>query len=394
MTNSDLDSLSFNFDSYRDKNYLTHNFHPYPAKFVPQIPRALIEVLSNVGDTILDPFCGSGTSLVECKILNRNAIGIDVNPIAVLSSKVKTTLLSFEQLKLTVQISKTIASWIPHFTGQVPLEPLIEIPQYEIPSFLNKEHWFKVMVQEELAAIRYQIDKILDIDVRNLLLLALSSIITRVSNQDSETRYAFKEKKIGSGDTISLFCKRVEDMIKRMSYFKDKASSSRIDVRNQDSRDMNFIQSSSIQAVITSPPYLNTYDYYLYHRLRMYWLGFNPKIPQDLEIGSRNKHSDNDMSDSEYYDSISNVLEECYRVLKPQGYLSVVIGDAILKGQYIEMDTQFREMAQTLKFTTVKKVSYQMSKYTRAFIRGKQKREKLGHIIIFKNGTNFAKTQE
>src|SRR2546426_2577709 len=78
--------------------YLTHNLHPYPAKFIPQIPNALIQELSSVGETIADIFCGSGTTLLEALQLKRNAIGIDANPLAVLISRAKTTPLNDDQI--------------------------------------------------------------------------------------------------------------------------------------------------------------------------------------------------------------------------------------------------------------------------------------------------------
>jgi len=64
----------------RDTTYLTHNFHTYPAKFIPQIPRTIIRQLSVPGDIVLDPFCGCGTTLVEAKLLGRSSIGIELNP--------------------------------------------------------------------------------------------------------------------------------------------------------------------------------------------------------------------------------------------------------------------------------------------------------------------------
>src|SRR3989339_1416472 len=80
--------------------YLTHNFHTYPAKFIPQIPKSAILQFTKEGDTVLDPFCGCGTTLVEAKLLNRNAIGVDLNPIATLVSKAKTNKIDREQISL------------------------------------------------------------------------------------------------------------------------------------------------------------------------------------------------------------------------------------------------------------------------------------------------------
>lgn len=80
----------WDFKSYQTKTY-THGFHTYPAMFIPQVARKLIEVFSSEHDTVCDIFCGSGTTLVESSLLNRNSIGIELNPLAVLIAKVKTT---------------------------------------------------------------------------------------------------------------------------------------------------------------------------------------------------------------------------------------------------------------------------------------------------------------
>ena len=95
-----LDDIEWDFRS-ATTTYLTHNLHPYPAKFIPQIPRTLIQELSSAEETVADIFCGSGTTLLEALSLKRRAIGIDASPLAVLISKAKSTPLSdadFEEL--------------------------------------------------------------------------------------------------------------------------------------------------------------------------------------------------------------------------------------------------------------------------------------------------------
>ena len=96
---SSIGQLVASLDYIKDKNYLTHGIHPYPAKFIPQIPSCLVETYSRKGDVILDPFCGSGTTLLETIIRDRQAIGVDVNPIATLISKVKTSCLRDSERK-------------------------------------------------------------------------------------------------------------------------------------------------------------------------------------------------------------------------------------------------------------------------------------------------------
>src|ERR687887_896436 len=97
--------------------YLTHSYHPYSAKYIPQIPRYLISNLTNRNDLILDNFVGSGTTLVESKILGRHAIGVDINPLACLVSKVKITNIQKSDLKKISAISRSIKEDILKLRG-------------------------------------------------------------------------------------------------------------------------------------------------------------------------------------------------------------------------------------------------------------------------------------
>src|SRR4051794_11235644 len=74
-----------------DTRYLTHGVHRYSGKFIPQIARQVITLLTQPGDIVLDPYCGSGTTLIEAYLIGRQAIGIDMNPLAVLLARTKCT---------------------------------------------------------------------------------------------------------------------------------------------------------------------------------------------------------------------------------------------------------------------------------------------------------------
>ena len=100
-----LDSIDWDFDGAKT-SYLTHGIHPYPAKYIPQIPNALIQELSAVGDVVADIFCGSGTTLVEAITLKRHAIGIDANPLACLISKAKTGFVSEQDVNGLLEIAR------------------------------------------------------------------------------------------------------------------------------------------------------------------------------------------------------------------------------------------------------------------------------------------------
>ena len=162
------DNVIFDFDSYTKNSYMTHNFHPYPAKFIPQIPKELILKLSDKNGWILDPFCGSGTTLVEAKLNQRNAIGIDINPLSCLISKVKTTKLSTSQIELIKEMCNKIHDDIGN--GKV----------YEIPSYKNIDLWFEKDAKESLSVIKYHIDSCKDEGVKNFLSVCFSAILVRL----------------------------------------------------------------------------------------------------------------------------------------------------------------------------------------------------------------------
>jgi len=86
-------SWSFSDKTRKDTAYITHGYHRYPAKFIPQIVSRLAEKYTREGDFIVDPFGGCGTTLVESKVMGRPSIAVDINPVAVLITKAKITAI-------------------------------------------------------------------------------------------------------------------------------------------------------------------------------------------------------------------------------------------------------------------------------------------------------------
>ncbi len=358
----------------KETTYLTHNFHPFPAKFIPQIPRILIEQFSEPGDTVFDPFCGSGTTLVESSLLGRNSIGTDINPISILASRVKTTPLDADQVGLVSSTVSAIKDRIQE--GRL---------SQDIPEFHGRDHWFMEHVQHELAMQREVILEMTGDDTpeRLFLDLAFSSVVNRVSNQDSDTRYAAIEKDVPQGRATALLEAKVDSMLPRMAEFSSSATGlTRVELA--DSRELGFLDESSIDLLVTSPPYANTYDYYLYHKHRMNWLGLNWKDAMDDEIGSRNKHSSKKEEIGLYSDDMQRSFEHFARVVRPGGHAILVIGDSVIRDVLHKADDIVRSIAEPLGFEWVDCVTYDLGLASKMFSRAFRRTDKEEHIILLR----------
>ncbi len=381
-----FDDLINNLDAIRNKNYLTHGIHPYPAKFIPQIPSCAIETYSTKSDIILDPFCGSGTALLEGLIRSRKAIGIDVNPIATLISKVKTNLLTKNENAELLSTMRVFLGAIEDIDQDAKRTNYIEDAS-DIPNFKNRDHWFQKNVQKELAYIRKIIEsKSINPNVNQFLRLCFSSIIVKVSNQDSETRWKATDKKIPSGFTLKAFYNAVAENFKRMKELNSILPQEHydVDVHNKPIEELGHVTKPLfVDLVITSPPYLNSFDYYLYHKLRMFWLGYDHKTVQKQELGSRYRHCDKGESVDSFKQSMSLIMEMLYKTLKTEGKCVLIVGDSIYKGELIDMGKLYREIAQPCGFRLIEHKTFSQRKYSRSFTPNMKQRHKSSHIIVF-----------
>ena len=379
-----------------DTTYLTHNFHPYAAKFIPQIPRFFINRYSSESDTILDPFCGSGTSLVEAKLLNRNGVGVDINELSVLISRVKTTKIDEEDItfvgKLIQDARYEIAKYYSKVDNSKNLDIYInkditsDFLKYLTPNFLNIDHWFQSDVINELSIVKNFISQCeCSTSLKNFLLLAFSSIIVISSNQESETRYSAKQKDRPKYFVINHFESKVKAMAQRIIEFGKRASDSNISVFCHDSRNIgDIINPDSIDLAVTSPPYPNTYDYYLYHKQRMNWLNMNWEKAKQNEIGSRLRYSSYKEDVSSYINDMSKSLKGVYETLKKNGRFIVVIGDAYLKGIKYSGDELLKLASSGSGFAFERSFSYDLALSSKVFNKSFRNNGKKEHIMIFK----------
>ncbi|MEM2980554.1 MAG: DNA methyltransferase [Thermoproteota archaeon] len=382
--------------SAEDTTYLTHNFHPFPAKFIPQIPNFMIRRFSRRNEAVFDPFCGSGTTLVEAKLLERNSLGVDIHPLGIFMTKVKTTKISDDELKKALPLLNTIEKRVDYFIAKKQIGKTLitfieengesEEFQYNIPNFPNRDHWFQEHVLHELSIIYSSITKAeVSPDLRDLFLLAFSSIIVPVSNQDSETRYASVRKKILPKQPFLLFKNKVLDMINRIKIFNQKASDCEAKAYLADSRRLDFLNENIADLIVTSPPYPNTYDYYLYHKLRMFWLKMEWEKAKISEIGSRLRHSSQKEPIYNYIKDMTKCFEHFARILKAGKLFVIVVGDSIIRKELLKGDEIISELANKTGFKIEDKIEYNLSYVSKTFNPAFRNKTKQEYIIVMRN---------
>jgi site-specific DNA-methyltransferase (cytosine-N4-specific) len=373
------------------ENLYTHNFHPYAAKFPPYAIRSLIEKYTKSYDNVLDPFCGSGTSLVECLLLCRNATGVELNPVGKLISETKAAYYSKEDIELTLKaISKLkencleINSWLNSFSNEDIL-----------PNHPNKEFWFKPHVLKELYGIKTTIDQYgKNPKVYNLLLTGFSRIVVPVSNQESETRYKAIEKNLPLGHALRLYIKTIEgyiDSLKKAN-LDDTKCHVQIQVVEGDAREQVKQLQTKFDFAITSPPYINSYDYYLYHKHRIFWLSKNPRVVRKLEIGNHHKVDTQTYENAtdEYEDSMLKVFQGVNSVLRLNAHFALLIGDGIVKGKKMLADELIAKIAKRSGFELTSTMSIPLKEVSKRFIKEKSREGKLHHVMVLCKVTDLA----
>jgi site-specific DNA-methyltransferase (cytosine-N4-specific) len=364
----------------QDDTASIHGLHPWAAKYIAELPRTVIAEHTNERNTVLDPFCGSGTTLVEGALLGRKTIGIDSNPIAALISRAKTHALDTASIERARELIARVERSQPS-----------ELPAHEQASSFE-QHWFQPGMSRELAWLRDTCESENDATLRDFFLCVLSSVIVAASNQDSETRYTAKAKEHPDGYALERFARKLRSAIKSMEEFAKSSRARRnpsvvhaIDATNL----AQVIDENTIDLIVTSPPYPNSYDYYLYHKLRMWWLGFDHKAVQRNEIGSRHEHSSQRASVDVFSARITPVLAAMAKVLKPSKLAYLFVGDSVIGGQHIDMEALYRRLGVEAGLGYVDSISYDLQlvsrsfKDTRSVAGNRHGHRKLQHVLVF-----------
>ncbi|TLD40223.1 MAG: putative modification methylase [Candidatus Jettenia ecosi] len=356
-------------------SYLSHDIHPYPAKFIPQIPRNLITRLSLRGEVVWDPFGGSGTTALETILLGRRAISSDVNPLSEIIGRAKTLTMTKEEednvenliAELAIlsndpiSIRETLNRHRMSFSVYVPLIP-------------NIEKWFHRNAIEELAYLRWRIESLDCKKTKTLAKASFSKSILKASFQDEETRYARRSREVEEGEVISLFAGNLASALKKVRSLSSLLQFREANFKTLDLREGivgladNAIAQNSIDLIVASPPYPNCNDYHLYHRFRLFWLGYDPRDFGKREIGSHLRHQRETTAFSSYLDEMTLALKNMKQALRPGRYAALVLGDAVFHGEIYETASDVAKLAEKIGFEYVGTVQRTVHKTKRSFV--------------------------
>jgi DNA modification methylase len=258
--------------------YATHGLHPFAAKCAPPLVKYGLEHYSQPGETVLDPMVGSGTTLVEARLMGRHAVGYDIDPLACLVARVKSKELDDVDIASAYEsvTQRTVRDLNILESGRAS-SALHEVAQP--PDFYNQEYWFSPSVSRALAVLSYHIGETqMRPDVRDFLWVAFSSLILAkksVANARDITHsrhHHFQHPE--PPDVLDKFESRVNRMRRQMAEFRQRcedAPNVAVAAELGDARRLR-LEDDSIDLIFTSPPYGTALDYPRAHFLAVAWM--------------------------------------------------------------------------------------------------------------------------
>lgn len=319
----------------KERTKHVHRLHPYLGKFIPQLVEIFLRKYFRPGQTVLDPFCGSGTTLVQANELGVNSIGYDISAFNVLLSRAKVrkydvdraraeVLDALDKLRRLTQSRTQLGLW-----GKRAAE--LEIPKID-NEYLQK--WYAPKALDQLLTYRYLIQNegYLYRDLLKIILSrsARSARLTTHYDLDfpkrpqTEPYWCYKHSRTCYPTTEAFkFINRYSlDTLRRIEEFAALRTNARGEVRHADSRRANF---QPIDGVITSPPYVGLIDYHDQHAYSYHLLGLKDR--RKSEIGPAVNGSGH-RAKRQYQLDIAKVFGRAVEAMSRGGWLVVIIHDS------------------------------------------------------------------
>lgn len=397
-------SQDLDFHNQNHLNNAVYNFHSFPAKFPPQIPKLFIQQLTEPGDLVLDPMAGSGTTLIESKLSGRYGIGFDIDPLSLLMTKVKLSHFNSNEL---LEIAYSVLNNARDKYESLSIQDVYELSDWNNRTIKFVNYWFADYVQKQLFALISEIDS-LHGNYRNFFRLIFSSLIitkhggvsyaldlahTRPHrakvvydengnllldgdlSKYSERRREILTKSIKS--PFNIFLQKVKSNLDSVLPESEKYKSSYVSYGDAQSIPL---LNDHVDLIVTSPPYASmAIDYMRAHKFSLIWFGRSinslgnkrseylggdavqnveyetmPNYVKDVIETVANEDQKKGKTLHRYYSEMTRVLQECFRVLKLGKSAIFVVGTSTMRGIDTQIDQCLAHIGQSLGFEVPK----------------------------------------
>jgi DNA methylase len=310
-----------------------HGFHTYPARLHPVTAARLVAAFTPPGGKVLDPFCGSGTVLVEAMIAGLRPLGTDLNPLALRLAQCKTRSRTAAELTHLVARAKECAAH-----ADMRRKTKAGASRRFLPEDVAL---FEPHVLLELDSLRAKLETLCNDPAAADLWLVLSAILVKLSRKRGDTGAADASRRTRAGFAAKLFVQKTEDLAARLAVLgKLVPSPLPVFVAQDDATELKSLPTGTVDAIVTSPPYASTYDYLAHHSLRLRWLGLDASRLARGEIGSRSAYSRLKPWEARatWVAELGRFLRAAARVLPAGGPLVMVMGDSAVGDVAIRAD--------------------------------------------------------
>ncbi|MFO0663483.1 MAG: DNA methyltransferase [Polyangiaceae bacterium] len=340
-----------------------HGFHSYPARMHPLTAARLVRALTEPDMRVLDPFCGSGTVLVETLLAGREPYGTDLNPLAVRLSQAKLRTWPEGYAEQLLSDAKAAAAFADE-RRKARAGASRRFGPEDVALFSPHVLLELGSLQEFIRGSASKFD----------LELVLSSLLTKLSRRSGdsarsaraprEEEEGAREKRIAAGYPAKLLVKKTTEWIARKTQFDDlkaAATASMTEkgmdfgrcVRIENASVLKSLGAGIIDAIVTSPPYAATYDYYEHHADRLRWLDMDGSAFHALELGSRRSYRALSPADTrrKWTTELTEMLRAFERVLAPGGTITLMMADSATRATVLRADELVADAARPLGLT-------------------------------------------
>ena len=321
--------------------------HPFAARFPYGLPGYFIDALTEPGDMVLDPMCGSGITLLEGWAAGRAVIGVDLDPLARRQAKARTTALgNTEVLEAGQATLRRTADLMAGLGPQRdPLEALKAVMDPATREFLD--YWFLPETQRELACLTLAIREEPDADLRNLLEVIFSSTIVTKSGGVSRARDLAHTRPHRVSDKaprrpVPLFANLVERAAGAYGSI-DRDAMGECRIVDGDARSLP-LPDRSVDLIVTSPPYANALDYMRAHKFSLAWLG--DPIPSLTKL--RREYIGSEASGNQAATSVDSLPAKVEAVVERVGEADAT-KSRVLRRYFADMSASISEMQRVLR---------------------------------------------